>query len=101
MNLDGNALYQFKDGALIAIIAIVMVFVVLLIIIGLTELITKLAEKTAVEVKEEPKRVYSNNTGSKLNINDEDATIACLIASIDYRIETGKQIEVLSVREVK
>lgn len=101
MNLDGNALYQFGDGALIAIVAILMVFVVLLIIIGLTELITKLVGKDEEkEAKQETKPV-SNNALMKLNLNDEDATIACVVASIDYRRETGKHIQVLSVREVR
>ena len=102
MNIDGNALYQYGQGGAIAIIAIVMVFAVLLLIIVLTELVTKLAGKDTPEVA-----VATNNNArveyatSKLNENDEDATVACLVASIDYRNETGKHIQVLNVREVK
>lgn len=35
-----------------------------------------------------------------LGINDEDATIACLIASIDYRNECHEDIRIKSVRKV-
>lgn len=35
-----------------------------------------------------------------LDINDEDATIACLIASIDYRNECHEDIRIKSVRKV-
>lgn len=101
MNIDGNALHQYGQGAVIALIAIVMVFAVLLLIIVLTDLVTKLAGKDA------PVAATANNVptnyavNNKLNENDEDAVVACLVASIDYRKETGKHIQVLNVREVK
>ena len=96
--VDGMQYANYKDGAVIALLAIVMVFIILLLIIFLTDLITKLAGKDDVkEVKP-----LAGATGSlPLNINDEDATIACLVASIDYRNETKKNIQVVGVREVK
>lgn len=100
MNIDGNALYQFGQGGIISIIAIVMVFLILLLIIVLTELVTKIVEKSETKAPE-TNQVPSKTVGSKLNVNDEDAVVACLVASIDYRMQTGKHIEVLSVREVK
>ena len=36
-----------------------------------------------------------------LDLNDEDATVAALVASIDYRNKTKKNIRVVSIREVK
>ena len=102
MNIDGNALGQYGQGAVIAIVSILMVFVVLLLIIFLTDLVTKFAGKE--EVKEVVEKTDTSNTilpASKLNLDDEDAVIASLIASIDMRRETGKHIQVLSVREVK
>ena len=36
-----------------------------------------------------------------LDINDEDATVAALVASIEYRQEKGTDVRVLSVREVR
>ena len=64
-----------------------MVFVVLLAIIVLTELISKLAGKE--EVQEEPQTTFTSTKAAlPLNINDEDALVACLVASIDYPKET-------------
>ena len=40
-------------------------------------------------------------TFTPLDVNDEDATVACLVAAIDLREQTGKNVQVLSVREVK
>ena len=82
--LDNN----LSQGGAIAILAIVMVFAVLLVIILITELIGKVIQNVA---KDEPVLAsasanVSNNT--RLDLNDEDATIAALIASIDYREET-------------
>ena len=36
-----------------------------------------------------------------LNLNDEDAVVASLIASIECRNETHKNVQILSVREIK
>lgn len=102
MNIDGNALYAYSEGAVIALVAIIMVFAILLLIIVLTEIVSKVAGKSE-EKKEIQNTVTNANTiaASPLNINDEDAMVACLIASIDLRNETNKQVQVLSVREVK
>ena len=98
--VDGMQYGNFADGAVIAILSIVMVFVVLLVIIILTELISKLAGKDD-EVNEETTSSHSavSASASPLNINDEDAMVACLVASIDYRNETKNNIQVISVKE--
>ena len=96
--VDGMQYSNFKDGAIIALLAIVMVFVVLIVIIVLTDLISKLVGKDE-EVKEETQVTSSSAAALPLNINDEDAMVACLVASIDYRNETKKNIQVLSVKE--
>ena len=36
-----------------------------------------------------------------LNIDDQDSTVACLVAAIDCHNETGKNVQIISVREVK
>lgn len=94
---------EFATGGAIAILAIVMVFVVLLVIIIVTELIGKVI---ASATKQEPVLASANsapvvNNKTPLDINDEDATVAALIASIDYRNETNMNIKVVSVKEVK
>ena len=55
----------------------------------------KKAEKEAEEVTEE-----KNPSASPLNLDDEDAVVASLIASIEYHNETHKNVRVVSVREV-
>ena len=99
MNLDGNTLYSYGDGAMIAIVAIITVFAVLLLIIVLTDLITKFVPDP-ISINEE-ENVITNNKTNSLDVNDEDALVACLVASIDYRNEVKKNIQVVSVREVK
>lgn len=99
MNIDGNALFKYSEGLTIAIVSIIMVFVVLLLIIVLTDLVSKIASKEKKEVIKQEKAV-TNNHLNKLDLNDDDAIVACLIAAIDYREKTGKHIEILSVRKV-
>ena len=101
MNIDGNAVAQYGQGAVIAIISIVMVFAVLLLIIILTDLVAKATGKNDEIVAVAANNTPTNYAVNKLNENDEDAMVACLVASIDYRNQTGKHIEVLNVREVK
>ncbi len=94
-------------GAIIAIVSILMVFVVLMLIIALTEMASK-AISSVTNEEEETKAAPTVTTapapvsaaGSPLDINDEDATVAALVASIDYREETGKNIRVVSVKKV-
>ena len=78
-----------------------MVFLILVLIIFLTELVAKAMgndeekEETVVETKVVTPSV------EHLDLNDEDATVAALVASIDYRNKTKKNIRVVSIREVK
>lgn len=96
--IDGSLTHAYGVGALLSIIAIVMVFLILWLIILLTEWIAKVIVKDE-EVKQEA--VPTSSGACALNLNDEDATVAALVASIDYRNETKKNVKVVSVREVK
>ena len=96
--VDGMQYGNFADGAVIALLSIVMVFVVLLIIIILTDIISKVAGKDDEKTKEETV-IAPSGVALPLNVNDEDALVACLVASIDYRQEIKKNIQVLSVKE--
>ena len=51
------------------------------------------------EEKEQPQPVSENV--SRLDLNDEDAVVASLIASIEYRNEVKKDVRIVSVREVR
>ena len=92
---------SYGTGAVIALLSIVMVFIVLLLIIFLTDLITKLAGKDNDEEKVVAPVINKGVAALPLNVNDEDAVIACLVASIDLREETKKNVQVVSVKEVK
>jgi len=57
------------------------------------------------EDEDENEEISSNDNNvcekSPLDLNDEDATVACLVAAIEARQETKKNVQVISVREVK
>ena len=99
--ISGFSRYDFVTGGIVAVVSILMVFLILVLIIFLTELVAKAMgndeekEETVVETKVVTPSV------EHLDLNDEDATVAALIASIDYRNKTKKNIRVVSIREVK
>lgn len=99
--INGFSRYDFVTGGIVAVVSILMVFLILVLIIFLTELVAKAMgndeekEETVVETKAVTPSV------EHLDLNDEDATVAALIASIDYRNKTKKNIRVVSIREVK
>ncbi len=99
--INGFSRYDFLTGGIVAVVSILMVFLILVLIIFLTELVAKAMgddeekEETVVETKAVTPSV------EHLDLNDEDATVAALVASIDYRNKTKKNIRVVSIREVK
>jgi len=104
--VDGMQKHNFSQGAIICLIAIAMVFAILLIIIILTELINKMLkkiEKNPVKNKELKEEIAPTAKTKEvaIDLNDEDMTVACLIASIEAREEFKKNVHVISVREVK
>ena len=53
------------------------------------------------ETEEEVKEVKENKSvASSLDLNDEDATVASLVAAIECRNEYKKNVQVISVRKV-
>ena len=99
--INGFSRYDFVTGGIVAVVSILMVFLILVLIIFLTELVAKAMgndeekEETVVETK------IVTPSVEHLDLNDEDATVAALVASIDYRNKTKKNIRVVSIREVK
>lgn len=99
--INGFSRYDFVTGGIVAVVSILMVFLILVLIIFLTELVAKAMgndeekEETVVETKVVTPSV------EHLDLNDEDATVAALVASINYRNKTKKNIRVVSIREVK
>ena len=101
--MDGSKKYDFGNGAIVCLVAIIIVFTVLLVIIAASALVSKLIERF---VKEEAKPVLKNNPTVRndsiaIDINDEDMMAAILVATIDYRNEVKEDVKVISVKEVK
>ena len=101
--MDGSKKYDFGNGAIVCLVAIIIVFTVLLVIIAASALVSKLIERF---VKEEAKPVLKNNPTVRndsiaIDINDEDMMAAILVATIDYRNEVKEDVKVINVREVK
>lgn len=97
-----------SQGALYALLSILMVFAVLLIIIGITTLIFKLLglfelKKTLDANKKKAELVAEtdNSNEKNKNITDEDMMVAVLIATIDYQNKIHQDVRLISVKEVK
>jgi len=97
-----------SQGALYALLSILMVFAVLLIIIGITTLIFKLLglfelKKTLDANKKKAELVADTDNSNEKNkdITDEDMMVAVLIATIDYQNEIHQDVRLISVKEVK
>lgn len=102
VNGFGNSIAQ---GGQIAVLAVFMVFAILLLIILLSEgvgsLVNKMTPVAEAPCEEAAPAPSADVIRQQLNLDDEDAVVAALVASIDYRNETKKNIQVLSVKEVK
>ena len=103
--LDGSVKGKesFGDGAIVALLCIVMVFLILSLIIFITWVVNIVIQKCVKTPakKEEAAPAPAVNTAVKPDLNDEDAMIATLVASVDLRNETNKNVKVISVKEIK
>ena len=76
------------------IVAIIVYSFILFLILKFRKPEQEEEEETEEEPSLEPERL------SPLDLNDEDAVVASLIASIECHNETHKDVRVVSVREV-
>ena len=91
-------------GGIIALTSIVLVFLMLSLIILITWLVFKIISSVSAKAKPPVVPVAAQAEGtpaSAVAANDEDAVVAALVASIDYRNETKKDIKVISIKEIK
>ena len=98
---DGKNLGQ---GGLISILSILLVFAILAIIIAITFFVGKGIEKYSLKTISENQSVEKQtqiNQKKNADLSDEDAVVAALVASIDYRNEIKKDIKVVSIKEIK
>ena len=101
--IDGSK-KDLGQGGLISILSILLVFAILAIIIAITFFVGKGIEKYSLttvsenqSVAKQPKIEQKQN----VDLSDEDAVFAALVASIDYRNEIKKDIKVVSIKEIK
>ena len=99
--INGFSRYDFVTGGIVAVVSILMVFLILVLIIFLTELVAKAMGNDEEKEETVAKTKVVTPSVEHLDLNDEDATVAALVASIDYRNKTKKNIRVVSIREVK
>lgn len=102
--VDGNGA-SLGDGGIISILSVVLVFAILSIIIAITYFTGKAIEKysSKKETITQPitKEVVDSDNKIDVNLDDEDAVVALLVASIDYRNEIKKDFKVKSIKEIK
>jgi len=77
------------------ITAIIVYSLILFVILKLTKKKRVTKEETTDNNVEEKNRTYE-----RLDLADEDATVACLVASIDARQQYHKNVQILSVRRI-
>ena len=104
--IDGSG-KDFGQGGLVSVIAILLVFAILSVIIAITfgagKLIDKYAKKDDAKKEAKTQTINNATNQSKIDVdmNDEDAIVATLVASIDFRQQTKKDIKVISIKEIK
>ena len=101
--LTNNAEISLGEGAIVALVCIIIVFVLLLLFVVLVSLLKFIAPKKQNEQVESKPSVEQPvvKKGIKLeDIKDEDMMVSCLVATIDYHEETKKDVRVVSVKQI-
>ena len=99
--LDGNG-KNLGEGALVALMTMLFVFTILAVIVLITFYVGKGINKAGDKVKTQATEpTVATQTKTPLNLEDEDAVVAALVASIDYRNQIKKDVKVVSIKEIK
>jgi len=102
--IKGNG-KDLGQGGLVSILAIALVFAILAVIIAITFFVGKGIEKYSLKTTLNKQEVAVSKTQDTikqgLDLSDEDAVVAALVASIDYRNQVKKDIKVISIKEIK
>ncbi len=88
-----------NDGLTISLVAMTIVFLILLIIMVCLKLFVYIGKLQADKVVEEEKPKVQKET-SKLDLNDEDMVVACLVATIEANKEYGSNMRVVNVKRI-
>lgn len=87
--------FTFVDALIVSLVAILIVFAVLVVIILVSSILN-----TGIEKATEPFEIRPRNE-NKLLLEDEDAVVACLVASIEFQKEFKKDSRLVSIKKVK
>ena len=87
--------FSVVDSLVVALVAILLVFLVLTIIILVTTAIQKGLETVEARTKILPKKE------NQILDEDPDAVAAALVAVIDFHKETGKDAEIISIKQIE
>lgn len=89
----------FGDAALVTLVCIIIVFLMLALLWGIVTLLKFVAPKE----KPVQQPVVSKNEKALTmeDIKDDDMMAAALVATIDYHEETGENVRVVSIKEIK
>ena len=87
--------FSIGDALVVALVAVLLVFLVLTIIIFVTTGIQKGMEAVEAKTKILPKKE------NQILDEDPDAAVAALVAVIDFHKETGKDAEIISIKQME
>ena len=87
--------FSIVDSLIVALVAVLLVFLVLTIIILVTTGIQKGLETVEARTKILPKKE------NQILDEDPDAAVAALVAVIDFHKETGKDAEIISIKQME
>ena len=87
--------FSIGDALVVALVAVLLVFLVLTIIILVTTGIQKGLETVEARTKILPKKE------NQILDEDPDAAVAALVAVIDFHKETGKDAEIISIKQME
>lgn len=99
--LDKSMPLDVGNGAMYAIVSIIMVFAILLIIIGVTSLLFKFLDMVEDRKTNKTKNDIKEEINKDVDFEDEDLMAGILVATIDYRNEVKKDVRVVSVKRIK
>lgn len=98
--IDGHLTYQWGPSAIVAVIAITMVFIILLTIIGITFGVFK-----GIELFKKNSNSQNNNPTSssevKFDEKNEDMVAAVMVATIEYQSEVKEDVKLVNIKEIK
>lgn len=100
--VDGSNKFDWGNGAIVAVVSILIVFLILALVIFITHFLFKGIDKVASKVSAKAEEKVSEQPVSRqpVVITDDDMMAAVLVATIDYQNEIKKGVRVVSVKEI-